>query len=649
MSILSYPRIHFRGAILLNAATANDDDVIVAIDRERVKLLPALADRTDADALAWLTMGVPATSIINGSTFQYLRSGWNPFGDLTAQFVDVRVCSTTDSDGILRPNDALVGSWLGLMGSPGDADDPPSKPKLCDLDPCGTVNCQLILGGFWIGNTKLGLVATCDRKAFGRWVSFRNATKYPGEQNYPGAGAIWQFTIPNDSLTFYQEDECGSGALEALEEAANQAKGIVVQFATYQVIPTLTDIELIESLQDPLNTTSNPAKGIVVGTVGVWEEGESSTVPADRMLRAPLDQTLLQEKVGPAAAYLGPATARVQRDRAIVSLNLISAFPEDGYQHPLVKADLGRVRLGVIPEGSDEPIAISAPIDYDYRSYELTSGILDVAHESDGDTLEQGTLVLLTEPDEEGDTVPMLIESQQVVKVMSVGPEDAGVYLDVNEETKVSIVVTERGGSPTEKVEVSLWEYQYVTHPAGPKSRALSVLHLVGGGIPLCHRLEFDPVITFAAGQTDPYEFTVKGLAPGGALIAFTLDGNPPPGRYPWRNASYAGFRVLPEDDFSQHEHDRRVSWDFMYEHVFRYYRLIYPAMSNVVPFDNQQAMESASGAIVEMTDPSKKASTRYMPVSRDLSTGKRCLIVEWNKSLTPPAAVASRRRFFWP
>ena len=50
MSILSYPRIHFRGTITLNAATANDDDVVVAIDRERVKLLPVLANRTDADA-----------------------------------------------------------------------------------------------------------------------------------------------------------------------------------------------------------------------------------------------------------------------------------------------------------------------------------------------------------------------------------------------------------------------------------------------------------------------------------------------------------------------------------------------------------------------------------------------------------------------
>ncbi len=119
MSILSYPRIHFRGTITLNAATANDDDVVVAIDRERVKLLPVLANRTDADALAWLTAGVPAISIINGSTFQYLRAGWNPFGDLTAQFVDVRVCSTIDPDGVRSSVDALVGSWLGLEGIPG--------------------------------------------------------------------------------------------------------------------------------------------------------------------------------------------------------------------------------------------------------------------------------------------------------------------------------------------------------------------------------------------------------------------------------------------------------------------------------------------------------------------------------------------------
>ena len=521
MGVLNYPRIHFRGTFTVNPATADNDDVAVEIDPANVELLPTFASMSDADALAWLTASVPATSIFNQTTFQYLRGGWNPFGDLTTEFVDVRVCSTIGSDGLISTFDPLVGSWLRLDGSPGETpDDPPSKPKMCDLDPLGAAVTQLFLGGFQLGDATLGLEATCDRKAFVRWVAFRNAMTYPGEQNFPGVGAVWQFTIPNEFLTFYYDDANPSPVLAALEAAASEAQGIVVQFATFQAVPTLTDAELIASLQNPQSTTSNPAMGLVVGTVGVWKESESATVPNGRLLLPPKDQTALQEKVGPAAAYLGPATAYVQRDSNIVSLNLIAAFPENGYQRPLVKADLGRVRLGVIPQGKAAPIVISSSIDYDYRTYELTSGIIDVEYNTalaDRDTLDQGTLVLLTDPDQEGNLVSMLTESELVVTVMSVGKDDAGVYLDVGgKDVKLSIVVTERGGPPSKNVVVHLWEYQYVLDPGGALKRALSTLHRVGGGIPLDSRLKFDHLVDFKAGQTNPREIKVEAKNPAG-------------------------------------------------------------------------------------------------------------------------------------
>jgi len=649
MSILKYPRIHFRGTFTVNPATADNDDVAVAIDRANVQLLPPIATMSTADALAWLTTGVPAISIINQQIFTYLRGGWNPFGDMTTEFVDVRVCSTTGSDGNLNTIDPLVGSWLAIDGTLG-VNEPRSKPKLCDLDPCGTALTQLFLGLFRIGDSTLGLKATCDRKAFGRWVAFRNVLTYPGEQNFPGAGAVFQFTIPKDHLNFYQGKATGSPALAALEAAATNAQGIVVQFATFQVLPSLTDDVLIASLQDPNSTTSNPATGLVVGTVGVWEEGESATVPDGRLLLPPADGALLQQQIGPASPYLGPATAYVQRDTNVVSLNLIATFPENGYQSPLVKADFGRVRLGVIPKGASAPIAVSDPIDYDYRTYELVAGIIDVEYDTDiasRDMLDQGTLVLVAGPDQAGNPVPMLTESERVVTVMSVGQDDAGVYLDKDKTVDLSIVVSERGGPPSVDVDVYLWEFQYVTDPGGWLKRALSILCEVGAGIVHTHRLGFAPKVRFVAGKTDPLVIPVTGKCPGGAVIALTLDGSPPTGSYPWGTAFYTGFRVLPVDDYSRFPASATTSWDFMYEHVFRYYRLIFPAMSNVVPFDNQAAMESAADSLVQFTDPAISGSSRYMPVSRDLSTGKRDLIVAWRDSLR--GAGRGFLGFFWP
>ena len=98
--------------------------------------------------------------------------------------------------------------------------------------------------------------------------------------------------------------------------------------------------------------------------------------------------------------------------------------------------------------------------------------------------------------------------------------------------------------------------------------------------------------------------------------------------------AYYAGVRVMPCDDFSNVCTDLRVSWDFIYDKVFRFYNVIYPAMSQHIPFDNQAAMENAAQYIVAITDPKLWSSTRYMPITRDLSSGKRDLIVEWAASV---------------
>lgn len=74
MSVLSYPRIHFKGKCLVNPATGNNDDVSVNIDTVNAALLPPLAALTDADARAWMMSGVQAVSPVNKQIFWYLHS-----------------------------------------------------------------------------------------------------------------------------------------------------------------------------------------------------------------------------------------------------------------------------------------------------------------------------------------------------------------------------------------------------------------------------------------------------------------------------------------------------------------------------------------------------------------------------------------------
>jgi hypothetical protein len=89
----------------------------------------------------------------------------------------------------------------------------------------------------------------------------------------------------------------------------------------------------------------------------------------------------------------------------------------------------------------------------------------------------------------------------------------------------------------------------------------------------------------------------------------------------------------LPDDDYD-HIRDDELTWDFMYKHVFRYYYLIFPAMSKIIPFNNRTVMEREAPDIVGRTDPALWHTTRYMPITRDLSKVKRALIDRWAGNL---------------
>jgi hypothetical protein len=401
----------------------------------------------------------------------------------------------------------------------------------------------------------------------------------------------------------------------------------------YQFAPKISGIDMILRFQNG-EVLTNPAEGLVVGTVGVWKRGDLRSFPDGRLLLpapyATLGATALAKKLGFDAYYLGPAAARVHTQRPLVSLNLITTFPEDGYDPPLTKGDFGTVRIGYVPPAGAPPVAISAPIDYDYTTYEQTGGILDVPYDPDivdPKTLADCDLVLLAEVDGTGQLVSLVSEERSSVTVEI---DRAAVYLEVGETQDIEVRVRERGKPPLQDVTLYLWEFQYVTQLSGALDRPISILRQVGGNEPLINRLDFPAQIIVPAHDSAPTAVAVIGRAAGGATLAFTTTPQPPDGPFPWETAQYASFRVLPDDDFSQVPPAIRTSWHFIYHTIFRYYDLIFPAMSQIIPFDDRSAMEAHADALVARTDPKLWHSTLYMPVTRDLSPGKRALLVEW-------------------
>ncbi|WP_165226685.1 hypothetical protein [Aquisphaera insulae] len=621
MSVLGYPRLHFQGNCAINAATGNNDDVRISIDPVHVALEPFIAAMSDRAAMRWMMEGVRAIQPECQEVRWYLKSGWNYFGNLNFKFVETRINTVVGWDGVASAADPIVGQEVAILGSPFKDGKIRATAHVCDVDPTGSWLTQLFLGHLSVGGDHLGISATHDARAFARWVGWRNAVRYPGEQNFGGGGATWQFALPRECLDFRGSHR--SPALDALHRAAVHARGIVVQFSLLFPQPVISDVELIALFQAG-DYVSNPVRCLVVGTIGVWNEDELATAPDGRLLLPPIK-------------YTGPATARVQPDRPVVSLNLACTFFEDGYEYPPKKADYGPVWLGYIPEGGGDPIRISEPIDYRYPAYKATAGILDVTYDPRVVTREQldrGSLVLLSLIGAPGDQpVPLLVE---VPEGLVVDTDDRGLYLDVDDRDHVHILVRQRGGPPDHDVPIWIWEYQNYLVPAGPLERAGGIPKLVDQGSGLDPRVSFPAVVNFPKGRTDPLPVPIKALRPGAVALALTLDGRPLPAGYPWDTAAYAGARVMPDDDFSKVPPHRRTSWKFMYKHVWRYYRIVFPAMSRIIPMDSRKDMEAAAREIVARTDPKAWHSTHYMPPSRDLSRGKRKLIMEWADHVDP-------------
>jgi len=628
MSVLACPRIHFNGKCLINAATCNNDDVVVNIDPVNVALREPLASMTDETAYDWLTAGVVAKNVNNQKLFTYIRCGWNYFGDLSTTFVGAAVSAVVGRDGPARTDDPLVGGPVRLLGSEG------TTPVICDLDPTGVWLPQLFVGGITVGVPGAELMAVHDTRAFARWLTFRNAGVYPDEQAYPGFAATWQCAFPAKSVTFDLTSQ--SPALAALRDAMRANRGLVVQFCVYLPEPRIRDPELIELFRRKQGR-ANPVESFMVGTVGVLEDGELETVPAGRILQ--LSPGFTDPQKPTVWDGVGPAAARVHADRSVVSLNLVTTFPEATYDRPPTrKAYFGPVRLGLVPTSGGSPIAVGEPLAYGNASYLATGGIVDVPYDPDVVTraeLEAGTLVLLAD---EIPASPILTERDTTVTVET---DDRGTYLDVGASTEIGILVRERGHSPANNINILIKEYQYMISHGAAQERAFSVLRQVEGTPGLTSRLQFPRSVVFPACRSAPLPVTVTALVAGSLVLVFTPEGQPQPTDpfEPAPTSSYAGVRILPDDDFCDVPVATRRCWAFVFKTIFRFYYLLFPAMSRVIPLNDEAAMKRAARRLVERTDPALWMSTRYMPRTRDLSTGKRALLVEWADSLPPDGA----------
>jgi hypothetical protein len=398
--------------------------------------------------------------------------------------------------------------------------------------------------------------------------------------------------------------------------------------------------------------------GYNVNVVGVAETALADTAAA--VATAPAAMAPGQP---PAPLAFGVAMAEVNGGAGIVSLDFMNTIPE--WTSAGAKFDYGTIGVGVqMPGGGYNAIGAFGSGDYDQAAYEANGGIVDVPFD-DGVTadtidgwLSQGGQMAL----QVGSTVASLEVT------LTAQSDDRGVYVDQCRVHEVTVQVLSGGAPAPAGTQVALAEYYPWPLVLGSGLMVLSgTVPPSGGTGPFCNLQPQGPYLTFLDGNTVTVgdgglaTFRIATQAPGFPIIAYYpyLAGDTPPAFQPQiafgfsspgvasiGTAFYSTVRALPYDNAlpqafvdcwnaqgayaGQPQYSSAQVWSFVYSNILYLYDMLYPAMSRIIDFGSQSAVEAAIGPILARTAAPIEALYPYMPVTRELSLGKRLVLEAW-------------------
>lgn len=684
MSVLSVPRLFFRGEASWNPATLNNNDQWETVDVVGAELnWPFLGQQTPpitpgnarlrfpewARTLRWYGGG-------QGGWYQP-PAEWNYYGGNevalhTASARTVVTGTQLDYNGPVlgdHAEEALVGAYVDLAGDsyPGSAFA--GAARVVDVNPDSFWSTCVFLRRVQIGDDSAPGALLDGEVAPGTfmtsaWLNLeRNLDRCRDLELAAVGGAVFQACLPGDTLRLPPTRSSPWAARVERELRRPEVAGLMVRMSAYltRYFPgeAFRDCQgrsarytrlcqlWDEQLAGDGEPEQNPAVSRVLGTVGLWIDREPVGVPAGRLL-TPRARVVVEG----APAPLGPAVAEVHAPERVVSVDLGATVPErDGSG---AKADVGPLSLVLEAEGGASTVlATLEHADYAAERYEATAGIVDVCLPAgvDGAQIAAGTLRLVA-----GAAPAAALEEEP----LTAHPSPRGVWLDQGATATVAVDVRHKGAVPEPEKAVLLRLAQYVPEPPPPcphprcwvaATETSAVVGLPGADLAVCGEEQAQVHLTplrpgFATVVVLPY---AKGEAPP----------DPPPviqpllakegaTRWTTTTAFFWTVRVLPFDGDLPARFDKlarrcpNAAWPFLYKHVLCYYDAVYPAMRYAARLDlgDRDAVERNIGRITDLVDHPIDSTVR-MPVTRELSAGKREVIRRYRDLVAPPGAGA--------
>jgi len=627
------------------------------------------------DCRTWI-MGLLSGDIDDGNYGQ--QAHWNYYGDHATRLDDTTVKSVTPRPGVVIPaDDPLLTATVSLIGTPSPMQF--QDPVIVDNDPYALITSQIYSYGIQVmgkdasGNPVTLISANPTTRAYAYYINGRKNLD-PNAKGFQGVSAIFLLSVPNGpGLTI--NTGINSPALNDLAAAAAQGTGLQMRFVFYDALYKISPQDLYAQFATG-QYTANPYIGLNLGTIGVLAVGDMPSAPPDRKLNL---QTAvpytLSEPCGvlggknTGAANLGITMACFDMDAETVTLDCISTFPECN-KDTNTKYNFGQMTLDLIT--ADGIRIVLGTIPYDQATYETYAGLVTIPFGSNPQVADiksgaaTGSLVIHSVLN--GD---VLVESSG----LDIETEDRAIYFDAQTLTNWSdpseqplpgtsqiTVKAFRFGQPVqESVTVNLEHWmcdKNQINPSKPMVNVPSRYFTIAGAVEIPAKTYPNPnynpnqpvgpnneptisvitdQVTIPANSNGELTLNLTALRPGTSELRFVDPTQPQttPG-FVWDNCNYSCIRILPFDDFRLATDEEVSSWPFIYANFFNYFSLLYPIMSRVIPWGPTDAPNSPdlvkqfAGQMKVFTNPLNWNTTIYMPITRDLSAGKRALLWRW-------------------
>jgi len=683
MSVLSIPRIFFMGSSQWDPCTINNNDQWPTYDFTRAELNwdflgqqtpPITRDNFQSQFPTW------AQTLQNyQNQWQQPPAEWNYYGgnDFSLQGNDQQTLITGGQLAYgSQPitNDSLVNSVVSILGDPypWDNTNTPTSARLVDINPDAFWSTDFYLRSFQIGNNSgpylYGTVVP-DIRMSSRWM---NVQRNLGALEIAGvAGVVVQTCLPTGSLTI---NSSGSNLLSQLDQGLQQpgVQGVMVRFVIYMTqyftgnefaqctglsgndlltcqYTTLTQLwaEALANNQTPMQ---NPAVATVLGTVGLWMENELVSMPGGRYL---VPNDLVQPNniptppgQPPVTAALGPAVAELQSDdnQVYLSLDLGSTIPEIDTSG--TKADIGPLTVMLqLSDGQSLSLGTISTSDYDQAAYQATAGIVDLPlpYGVTAQQVQEGFLSL--EAPTQGTPLSETALSPDAITVQT---DQRGIRIDEGTEGSLTIQINQQGVAPSQQVNVLVAQYGPVPPPPQANAGAWALL----GDADRIIAIPGGDIINVPASANGVAQISITPLSPGFPMLVFFpfLDGEPTPAppssiipvfqpeaALTIASAFFSCVRVMPFDNDLPEQfanlwnqtHNLDQAWEYVYSNILYVYDMLYPVMKYYAGIDlgSQSSVGQNISAILQLTASDMVDQTVYMPVTREMSSGKRIVL----------------------